>query len=223
MNDTTDYTPSRTIRTLNSILRLARLLLLIGTIWAIGLLVVALGSDGDVTTTAILDAPFTAELSDGRYVGVDESGSIRTYGNFDIGDEDDFFSGEAQLHATFNIADEDVDSRIVVALSVTIWIAAAWVGLIALQGVFESAVQGEPFSRDNPRRLRRLAGAIFAVVIASELAKMILDRTIESELPFRITAGTGLGFPIALGLLVLVLSQLFSEAARLREFERETI
>ncbi len=104
---------------------------------------------------------------------------------------------------------------------------SAWFGgflliLRSLRQIFRTLIQGDPFQPENVRRLRQI-GLILAVVtggvwlvqglVASRLAPGVMDRQGLGEL---LT-------PIFAVLVVLVLSEVFREGARLRRESELTI
>ncbi len=223
MEADTDYQPSGIVRMLDTLLRVAQTLLWIGSVLVVGLLILSLTGRGTITVSGVIEAPFSAQLPDGRTVGVDEFGFIASYAEFDLGEEHLLFVGDAELRAPLLIADSDTDSRVVIAIAVAIWIACAWVGLVALRHLFRSTVGGAPFSARSPRWLRQLAAALLLAGVVSQGALIILNRIVDTELPVRIDAGPSPLVLMAAGLGVLVLAELFAEAVRLKDFEKATI
>jgi hypothetical protein len=223
MEDVKTFKPSGIIRMITTLLRVARTLLIIGTVLAPGLLIMSFAGRVDIATTGVVEAPFTADLPDGRSIGVDGSGFINTYRNFEAGKEHVLFAGDAELRASFTVGDDDIDSRTVIAITVAVWLGAAWVGLTALLNIFEATAAGEPFAARSPLWLRWSAAALLVAGLVTQLASITLNRVVDTDLPIRIEAGPSPTVLMVTGLGILVLAELFAEAVRLREFEEATI
>ncbi len=218
-----DYQPSGIVRLLGTLVRIGRTLLWIGTVLVVLLLVLSFTRGAGISLTGVIEAPFSAALPDGRVIGVDESGFIDSYENFEIGQELQLFAGNAELRAAVTISDDDIDSRIAISIAILIWISCSWVGLNALKNLFESTARGEPFSSGSPRWLRQLAAALLIAGLAAQTALIALNRTVDTDIPVRIDAGPSPMLLMASGLVVLVLAELFAEAVRLKDFEEATI
>ncbi len=96
-----------------------------------------------------------------------------------------------------------------------------------LRGIFETLVEGDPFVPENASRLRRI-GLVLALL---EICRMLLAPAIHfvsSMLTNAASDGLSLRFEINLVswfavLILIVLSQIFDEGARLREDQKMTI
>jgi hypothetical protein len=99
-----------------------------------------------------------------------------------------------------------------------------------LRGVFETLINGDPFVPDNARRLR----AIAIVLAVLELVRMTISLIVQIVLGAFGVASTASGAAPAIGvqlnlsvwfsvLTLVVLAQVFSEGAALREEQKMTI
>ena len=219
---TTNPSATRGLRVLDLILKVFTVILIVVTALAVPLIVLVLSGNGTVNVKGKLDAPFTVDFQDGRRITV--AGDTRSFENFPIGRESESLTGIPTVDATVTIQSDDRDSRAVVVGLELVWLAAAWTGLLSFRALVRSALAGEPFAAANPRRLRRLSGALLVIAGAGLIGQWLLDRTVDTDLPFRVALDTSSWLTmLVVGIAVLALAEPFAEAARLREFEASTI
>jgi hypothetical protein len=224
MDASSTYQPGRALLAFGLALRVATIVLIVITALAIPLLALNVAGRGGVTVSAVLDDPFRLEFEDGRAVGVDATGSIRTYENFPAGDEKAVLGGELAVTGPVEVDRSDRDARGVVVGMAVAWLVAAWVGLWSLRRIVAVAVAGSPFAPGNPRLLRRVGWAIVAVPVVDIVGSWLLRRSVDLDIGFDPNIG---GAPawllLAIGVGVLALAEIFAEAGRLQEFEQATI
>ncbi len=111
--------------------------------------------------------------------------------------------------------------------TVMVWLGLAWVGVLTLKGLVESA-NHDPFVPANVGRLRRL-GLICLAVATVPIANQLLWRSLIDRLDFGgppvvvdLPLGDWWAWGVA-GLLLLVLAQVFAQGIALRELEHATI
>lgn len=215
-------TGGRAIRLLGTTIRISRFILIAFTAIVLVLLAAAVVGRGSMTVNALLDEPFAIEFDDGRRVGISEG--IRSYENFEIGPERDELAEVDGVAVSMRIADDDTDSRIVIASMVVLWLAAAWIGLTGLGAVVDTAAAGSAFADENPQRLRWIGVALLASVVTTVVGRGLLETTIDTGLPVRLDlGGSPLWIGAVTGLAMFALAEVFAEAVRLRRFEEATI
>ncbi len=111
----------------------------------------------------------------------------------------------------------------------TIFCIGAMVICAYLRGVFETLVAGDPFVPENAKRLRAI-GVVLAII---EIVRMFVSLIVQLLLgAFGVTGPDGeatainlsINFPVWFSVLTLVvLAQVFSEGAALREEQKMTI
>jgi hypothetical protein len=220
--NTDTFRPSKPLRLLDLVLRALRIFLILLTVLAVPLMVLALTGRATINVNGSLNAPFTVDIGNGASVEV--SGNNLAYRNVEIDEDGQTLKGTPIVEASLPIEDDDLDSRFVVIVMSSVWLAAGWMGLVAFRGIIGSALRGEWLPGENPNRLRRLGGAILAYGAAGLVGQLLLTSTIDSALPFEVTVAlsTWLTALIA-GIAVLALAEPFAEAARLREFDASAI
>jgi hypothetical protein len=128
------------------------------------------------------------------------------------------------LRGSVDVAARDDDTRNVLALAFIAKLALAWVVVINLERLVESAKAGNPFDRRNLRRLRFVGAAVLAYPVGADVVRRILQHTLEADLPVRVRVDV-LGFwpcvTIAVGMFAL--AEVFRRGAELREFEEFTV
>ena len=222
MTTNQNFQPSKPLSLLDLVLRAARIILLLATVLAVPLLVLATTGRGTISINGTIDAPFTVELNDGRRIGV--GGDVLSYENFEIGREHETLANSPRVDATVNLRRDDRDSRLIVVTMASVWLAAAWVGLVNFRGIIDSALRGEWLPAENPNRLRKLAAAILLYGVTGLIGQWLLNMTLDTVLPFEVSIAMSTWLTsLIVGIVVLALAEPFAEAARLREFDEAAI
>lgn len=141
-------------------------------------------------------------------------------------------NGGAPIAAFERIAIDEPHRIAVWTLMGTIFCVGAMIICAYLRGVFETLVAGDPFVPDNARRFR----AIAIVLGAIELVRMFISLIVQLLLgAFGVAGPAGangednaFNFPVNIPvwfavLTLVVLAQVFSEGAALREEQKMTI
>jgi hypothetical protein len=222
MNTHPTFQPGKPLRLLDLFLRALRIILILGSVLAVPLLVLAITGRGTISVNGTIDAPFTVEFNDGSRIGVNGDGL--SYENFEIGREHQTLANAPSVEGTVNLQGDDRDSRLIVVAMASLWLAAAWIGLVNFRGIIDSALRGEWLPAENPSRLRKLAAAILAYGVTGLTGQWLLNTTLDTVLPFEVSIAMSTWvFSLIVGTTVLALAEPFAEAARLREFEESAI
>src|SRR2546421_83184 len=99
---------------------------------------------------------------------------------------------------------DDTDSRAVLVVAATLLLALTWLGIVNLRRVVRTARDGEPFDPRNARRLQWLAIVVVAAVVVARASAVIINHTIEADVPVHIS----MPGPTLLTVLVVVLALL---------------
>ena len=211
----------RGLRALDLGIKVARLLLIVVTGITVPLAILALSGRGDMFISATLDEPYGVEFADGRRVDV--SDGVRSYSNFEIGEERESIADVPVIQLLLKVKRTDLTSRGIFLAFVAGLLAAAWVGLINLGRIVRSTIAGRPFADENPGRLRWLGGAVLTLPAIDLIRTALLDRTLDVDLPVSVSR-LGPGWALLLvGIGMFALAEVFVETARLRRFEEDTI
>ncbi len=211
------------LRLFHNLLRLLTLLLIVVTALAVPLLVLAAFGKASFSVDAHLESPFVVEFDDLRRIGVGGDASL-TYENFEIGREHRAVDGAPKVVVPVGVAHDDRDSRIVLAVAAVAWLGAAWVGLLSMRRLVDSARAGEPFVDRNVVRLRWLGAALLAVVAVDVSARMLLNQTLDSDIAIHVPlSGGGMWMMAVTGVAVLALAEVFAEAVILSDFDKAAI
>jgi hypothetical protein len=221
MNTYDQSLSGRGLRTLDLGIKVARFLLIVVTGITVPLAILALSGRGDMFVSATLDDPYAVEFADGRRVDV--SDGVGAYSNFEIGKESESIADVPVVRLLLKIKRVDLASRGVFLAFVAGLLAAAWVGIINLGRIVQSTIGGRPFADENARRLRWLGGAILALPAIDLIRTALLDRTLDVDLPVSVSALGPAWALVLVGIGMFALAEVFVEAARLRQFEEDTI
>ncbi len=222
MNTQHTSAPGRGIRTLDLAVNGLRVLLVVGTVIAVPLIVLASIGTGSISVSGVLDTPFSVGFDDGRSISV--GGNTTAYENFAIDKESHALTTPPSVVASLRLSDSDLDSRAIVIAIFACWLAAAWIGLISLRRLVRSARDGRPFASQNPGHLRWLGAAVLSVPIVTGLGNAVVARTVELDVPFSVSVDQGSWLTLlVVGIGLFALAEVFAEAVRLREFEEATI
>jgi hypothetical protein len=214
---------SRGLSAFDKLLGVVNLLLALVTVLAVPLLALALTGHASMTVDANLTPPYTVDLAGARSVVV--TPSWFEYKNFPIGDERSTLGDDGlNVHTKAKIGRDDIDSRIVVATALVVVLTLAWLGLVNLRRIVHSARAGDPFDLRNVNRLRRVAYVVFAVPVIAFVLTRVINHTLESDVPLRVTTPGINAWPyVIVGVGLLALAEVFREGTELRVLERATI
>jgi hypothetical protein len=221
MNTYKQSSNGRGLRALDLGIKVARFLLIVVTGITIPLAILAMSGRGDMFISATLDDPYAIEFADGQRVDV--SDGVRSYSNSEIGKESESITDVPVIQLSLKIKRTDLASRGVFLAFVVGLLAAAWVGVINLGRIVQSTIAGRPFADENPRRLRWLGGAVLALPAIDLIRTVLLDRTLDVDLPVSVSTLGPVWALVLVGIGMFALAEVFVEAARLRRFEEDTI
>jgi hypothetical protein len=221
MTATLTSTSGRGLKALDLATTGLRLLLIIVTGVAVPLLILAATGRGTVTVNGVLDAPYTLQFDDGRSVGI-EADSFVTRG-FER-QTVQALTTSPSIEAPLSVSRDDLNSRAVVIAMFSVWLGAAWVGIVNLRRIVRSSTAGSPFDAMNPSRLRRIGISVISVPVAAVVGHMILSRTLDTDVPFSVSVDRSNWMTLLIvGIGLFAVAEIFDEAVRLREFEESTI
>jgi hypothetical protein len=225
MNDMSDVSPRRSGASLRFFDRALGLLTVLLTLVSLVLVLVMVaslpGGSGQFVLDARVEPPYTVRLLENRSIAVDASGNAQ-YVNFRFNNN---LHGESPRVDTRVYVDQhDTDTRIVLIVAVGVLLAITWLGLVNLRRVVRSARAGDPFAARNASRLRWLATAFFTAAVAVRVLKMVVDHTLDADVPVHVVIpGPSWLVLSVIGLGFLALAEVFREGHELRALEQATI
>ncbi len=216
-----DPSSSTTLSTRKGLLWLDRLLRLVTVVFVLGTLVFVanlgalVGGRGGVAVDAVLEPPLDVTIDDGPTIDVLANGEV---------DGRELGLERAAVRAKLRLDEDDLDSRLVLAASGLLLIAAFWVGMVMTRRIVRSARDGKPFDPRNAIRLRVLGALFVAVPVGAEITGRLLGATVEGEPGVSVsTASPDWGVSVLVALGLLALAEVFNEGTVLRDLEDRTI
>lgn len=142
----------------------------------------------------------------------------------DLGQLPDGISSDAWLDVDVTIRDPTISQMLLrSALDLGPAVVLVW-SLWLLAAVLKAAAQGEPFGRDNARRLRSLAVVLIAGGFALNVSNYAVLNALFTQVPEypSVELGAGPFAPLPAGMLLgglvaFALAAVFSDGARLRD------
>lgn len=206
---------SRGLLWFERLLRLMTVVFAVGTIVFAATFVALVSGSGGVGVDATLEPPLAISLDDGQTIALEADGQAEDRA-LDI--------EQAELRAKVRLGEDDIDARVVVALSGVALITVFWIALLTIRRIVRSARKGNPFDGRNVFRLRVLAALFVLVPVGSEVGRRLLSSTVDADARLEISTGSpdwGVFLLVALGLWAL--AEVFSEGVALRDLDETTI
>jgi hypothetical protein len=219
--------PPAGIRFFHLLLRVATVLLVIGTVIAVPLLATVATTTriGDITVPATVEPPYRVQFADGRWVDVTGDDRVSARGDFPRAGAEGRFPGDVpRVHTKVEVDRHDRDTRTVLAVTVAVVFALLWFGLVNVRRIVDTAHRGDPFDARNPRRLQLVAVAVAAVALVGRVAPAVVNETLDAEVPVHVGFGRLNWFAVLTAVLALLaLAEVFRRGSSLRELEATTI
>lgn len=216
------------VRLLDRATRLTRLILIIVTPFVLVLAVLVLIGVGSLRLAGSTEMVRSLQFEPGEYHIDDNDGEPLDVAQATVFESErgDVIVGTTRVE--ISVGDDAIGIRAVATTLIIIWLVLAWVGVTSIAAMSTSIRAGEKFTAANAHRVRRLGGVVLAYPVLTFIGRTILRQMVESlNLPgpaVSVDVGVADWWAwILLGLLLVVIGELFAHGVALQELDETTI